>query len=765
MVLAVILTGYGLMASAIDLTIAKRGSESDYVVVISKNARPAEKYAAEEFRDYVKRLTAVELKIVDDAQPVPAKVVFIGESRHVSTAFGANGKGDPDGFEIATKGTQLAVRGHSPRGTLYGVYELLERFGGCSWFASFFEDIPCLDSFAVPEGFSDRQDPAFELREALWYDAYQPKTPEVRDFAARLRLNGAYHEPQERHGGNTWQFSTNLWNGHTYYWLADPEKYFDTHPEWFSMVNGKRLKEKTQLCLTNQELLQHAISNTLRAVELEPQAKVFCISHMDWRNWCECPKCKAIDDEEGSHMATKLRFVNDVAEVMERVHPDKIVHTEAYTYTQKPPKFTRPRKNVQIAICPLDSDFSLPQDDPSVARHRRFMDNLNGWLKLDAQFYIWHYASNFGKYPAPYQNKTALPKDLKMFADKGIRRMFVQGAYQGHHAGFAELDLWIVSKLLWNPRQPLEPLYDRFCRGYYGAAAPVVRKSIQMLEELKRDHAKNPLTAFEWLDPSLYTADFVEAQQVLWRKAAELVKGDSRREYSVRMSAFAFDYLRYVRDLPHARAIRQLDFRPVQDSDGAVRRFRELSQSMVARWDEAGDMRFCENKAKNAAYQRRLYEASAFVTKLIRDGRAIAAGDVFRFKEEDERCEIIENEKAMGQKMLRMKAGFNEWPARLLSEDIGYVPGMKFDVRLRIKAERTTTPPSGKFNIGIYDEGRKGTVRGGSVDVATMSDDWTKVRLGEWEIRPGQYIYLNNPSTVPILVGAVGLRRTDEPAK
>ena len=41
------------------------------------------------------------------------------------------GDGDGDGFSIRATNGVVTVAGESPRGALYGVYELLERFGGC----------------------------------------------------------------------------------------------------------------------------------------------------------------------------------------------------------------------------------------------------------------------------------------------------------------------------------------------------------------------------------------------------------------------------------------------------------------------------------------------------------------------------------------------------------------------------------------------------------------------------------------------------------
>ena len=42
---------------------------------------------------------------------------------------------------------------------------------------------------------------------------------------------------------------------HSYFWYVSPDEFFDTHPEYFSEIGGVRVREETQLCLTNPDLL------------------------------------------------------------------------------------------------------------------------------------------------------------------------------------------------------------------------------------------------------------------------------------------------------------------------------------------------------------------------------------------------------------------------------------------------------------------------------------------------------------------------------
>ena len=62
------------------------------------------------------------------------------------------GKGEGDGFSIRSTNGVVTISGESPRGALYGVYELLERFGGCGWYAPWRTVVPKRERFVVPDG-------------------------------------------------------------------------------------------------------------------------------------------------------------------------------------------------------------------------------------------------------------------------------------------------------------------------------------------------------------------------------------------------------------------------------------------------------------------------------------------------------------------------------------------------------------------------------------------------------------------------------------
>src|SRR4051794_15677632 len=59
------------------LTLVKDG-KSDYVIVLAKDAPPANRRAATELQTYLKQMSGAELPIVDDSKHAPPHAIYVG---------------------------------------------------------------------------------------------------------------------------------------------------------------------------------------------------------------------------------------------------------------------------------------------------------------------------------------------------------------------------------------------------------------------------------------------------------------------------------------------------------------------------------------------------------------------------------------------------------------------------------------------------------------------------------------------------------------
>ena len=172
-----------------ELVLAERGKPAACAIVVAKDAGPSVKYAAEELQFYVRKLTGVELAVADAQERVPPPGAIAAATIRLEQTddYGT------DGFRLTARPPDLVIRG-GVRGCLYGVYELLETYGGVGWYASWRTVVPKLDRLAVPADLDDEQRPAFKMRMTSWLDATHG------DFAARLRLNGQAGGEARRRG-------------------------------------------------------------------------------------------------------------------------------------------------------------------------------------------------------------------------------------------------------------------------------------------------------------------------------------------------------------------------------------------------------------------------------------------------------------------------------------------------------------------------------------------------------------------------------------
>ncbi|MCB9782733.1 MAG: DUF4838 domain-containing protein [Candidatus Omnitrophica bacterium] len=531
----------GLMVSlpflcfAAPLTIVDQGV-SDYRIYSSPSALPSEAYAAEMLQDYLARISGCTLPIVHEAA-ADGKIVYVG---FADAPVSVLGDLDPETFGkeeyvIQQSGDALLIAGGAPRGTLYGVIGFLRDHFGCRWYTRDVTKIPQAKTLEV-DGLPDRQSPAFAYREPWYREVHDI------DFAVHNRLNPSMVPIPEEKGGRfvIYPFV------HTFNQLVPPEEYFDQHPEYFSLVDGKRQREgnRVQLCLTNPEVLRIATDTVLRWIAEHPEADVFSIDQNDGYGYCECPDCSALDEAEGSHSGTLLHFVNEIADVVAEKHPDVRLQTLAYVYSEVPPKTVRPRPNVTIRMCHYEycEAHAIGQCDD----HDVFVERLEGWSKITDSITIWDYYTNFRHYLIPYPNFESVIHHPRFYAEHNCIGLFAQGNNVREHGGgeFSALRAWVFAQLMWNPYQDGNALIDEFVDNVYGPAAPYIAEYIQLAREAVKP-ASMRFSIFASLEQMSYlTPDFLDRADALFEKAEAAAKGDPDLLRRVQLAHLPIHYAR-----------------------------------------------------------------------------------------------------------------------------------------------------------------------------------------------------------------------------
>jgi len=492
---------------------------STYTIVLAESASPSEEYAAEELQQVIKTMSGATLPILPASSAPSAHRIFVGKNVLTDSLLpdiAAFVFGDEE-FLIHTTGNDLYILGGRKRGTMYGVFSFLEEFLNCRWYTREVSKIPQRSTLSLP-GINSRQKPAFEYRMPFYTEACS------RSWASHNKINGYGADLPDQVGGRMRYAKGKL--GHTFYSLVPPEKYFDEHPDYYSMVKGERVRDRGQLCLTNPQVLNVAIAEIERWLAEDPGADIVSITQNDWEDWCECPDCRALDTVEGSHSATVINFVNAIADSLGEKYPGMYFDTFAYTYTQKPPRTLAVRNNVLIRICHMQPSCDA-HPLTSCELNAEYIRNLREWRKKGGKLYAWHYVTDFSHYLMPFPNFNAIRKDILSYYREGVAGIFCQGdSQQGGGGEWAELRSYLLAKLLWNPTIDVDRVIDDFMRGVYGAAAGPIRQYFDMMHAAVTAPDQH-FNLFSNPDEVAYlTAERIQNAHYLFDKAEMAVAGE-----------------------------------------------------------------------------------------------------------------------------------------------------------------------------------------------------------------------------------------------
>ncbi|WP_158606734.1 DUF4838 domain-containing protein [Paenibacillus ginsengarvi] len=410
------------------------------VILVPEQADPVIARAAGELAEYVLKSTGATLPIMTEAElqanggGLNGHVrIYVGDSGsdpHMSTLLsGLNS----DGFAIHPHGTRIVIAGSTPSGTLYGVYEFLERYAGVRWLmpGDNGEDVPSQTDLDVPD-----QDVV--MQPAFFSRVFSPgvswtQAPERSDWLDKNRLH------------NQIQFHHNLLK------LFPPSKYGSTHPEYFPVRNGQPYIPPTdsthgwQPCFTAPGIVQEAIQNIIQYFGDHPEETSYSLGMNDSGGFCEAnPAHPDYPNKINSIGLVDMSdiyygWVNQVVEGVLDVYPDKWFGLLAYQEVMDPPSFAlTPR------VVPFLTKDRMAWADPAVEAAGK------------AQVAAWAAVSdNLAWYDYMYGTPYLLPRVYNhLMADnyKYAKQAGVSAHYAELYPNWGEGPKpWLSAKLQWDP--------------------------------------------------------------------------------------------------------------------------------------------------------------------------------------------------------------------------------------------------------------------------------------------------------------------------
>ena len=587
--LAVALTA--ATAAPAPMPIARAGKASCRVAVAA-DATATERTAARELAEYLNKVTGATFSVGRPSAVTGGAVIAVGPgaAKAVAPDLDLNKKTlGEDGIVLKTVGKHLVLTGAegSRRGTLYAVYEFLERVVGVRWWTHTEESVPSKPDLKVG-ALNTRYKPPFLYREVFSWGmvpderqwGYDDSDAAALDwaqakFAARLRNNGHGTSMPASLGGCYMPLG---WC-HTFYPFLPPAKYFRDHPEWYSEINGKRVGEGAQLCMANDEMLAEFSRNALAAIRKQPQLGMVVVTMNDWGGNCQCAKCRAMDEAEGSAMGSLLYGVNKIAAEVEKEFPETLIATHAYIYARKPPQTIRPRDNVLIWLCVIERSATQPIDSDA---NRKLMEDLQGWAKAAHRLFIWDYTMNLPGPMAAHPNWPVFGPDFRNYRDHNAIGVFCEGESVSVN-DFVALKVYAMAHLLWDPARDERQIVDEFLGGYYGKAAPALR---QLMDLVAGRGSKVHLNWYEGPDADWLDLLAMNRATELLQQAEAAVAGDPIALVRVRRAGLAIQHqwLRGYASYRDAAARGGLPFLGPADPSEAAARFAGAVKADAATW-------------------------------------------------------------------------------------------------------------------------------------------------------------------------------------
>jgi hypothetical protein len=414
--------------------------------------------------------------VTEDKLGDPAgKLVFaLGRTRWADTAkLAALWQ---DGFVIKRKANIIVIAGGKPRGTLFGAVRFLDRFCGVRFYlpSQLFTSTP-RQRPAIPAALDVVEEP-FVRATSMSGPLAVPGYADWLLFIAgntRLGLAGTHQH--------------NMWHA------FPPEKFAARWPEIYPLVKGVRYipkdaaDQKWNPCFYEPKLLDAAEETVTEYYRANPDHLWYSFGVQDSHVMCECARCAAFvkrcverDPKLGRVAAGSelfWRFMNALAERLEKKLPGKYIEGLAYSITRLPPPFKLHRNVVvftNLHIAELDADpFMKPEDDG--------VTPLDRWLNLTGIYgnHDWHQGSGY-----------LIPRIYSGYWSRFMRHLKGKTPFTYQHAetypnfGLDGAKSYVLAQTWWNPAVDTAALWRQFCDDMFGPAAAPMNDYFATLEKL-----------------------------------------------------------------------------------------------------------------------------------------------------------------------------------------------------------------------------------------------------------------------------------------
>ncbi|MFI1092370.1 DUF4838 domain-containing protein [Streptomyces sp. NPDC020917] len=634
-------------AAAPTLELVHKGS-AQYRIFLGTGEGAVTRQAAQELADTLATMSGAVPPVVQADQPPGGndRLIVVGRENPLTKSLGLDyGKLADDGFALRTRGQTVFISGPVPRGTLYGVYWVLDRLLGVRWWAPGFTSVPRSGSVSVPAAaLNVDQVPRFRFREVAAADG-KDAAYRQHNLLNGLRGDDEFTSLPRTPGIDTW----------SRYWPEDRPDFFSTILPEASWASGGQIAMMDPATRAEAaDRLVTLIRSRVAAGE-EPTAS-FAQNDQPWTLDAASQEFAAAHG--GVPSAPLVDMMNDIAGRVRARIPDARLETEAYTWSFTPPTGLRVDDSVVMTVAPISGDFGKPLMGSG---NQQIAEGISEWGRIADNIVIWDYLTDFHAYPQPFPNWWAMCESFPAFAAiPAIQGYFGEGAWNVRGAEFAHLRIWVLSRLMWDPSLDPDALIREFLRGFYGAAADALYAYMKLMVQAVASTGTT-LTCFAPENAPYLNFDSLTAADQLLDQAQSLVQNNADHAAHLAAVRLGVDFQILIRRDEFQRYARAHGISWDPDTTRRLARLKvELNQSGLTQYTESG-----------GTIEQMIDRATTVVERVPPPPPGVAAGlpatDWFEIQDYDftistKTCAIVPDDLASDHGAARMVAtGNTDW--------------------------------------------------------------------------------------------------------